>query len=256
MKHRDSSRKGCVGLISAVPSEGTFFARKLRRLTARLTSGPNFYAGEIEGVKVVYSVSGMGKTNAAHAATILVRDYSPGLLINFGAGGAYPFTGLSLGDIMVAEAEIYGDEGVLDSDGFHGTEYMGIPVLRKGGKEYYNEFALDKRVAGEVVRTIGGAFEKLSGAPTVVSGKFVTLSTCTGTAERAAWLQNTWGAICENMEGAAIAHICALYKIPFVEIRGVSNIVRERDRAGWNIGLASGNCCKAVVEVLKTLKSS
>jgi len=35
------------------------------------------------------------------------------------------------------------------------------------------------------------------------------------------------------MEGAAAAHICALYKVPFMEIRGISNLVTDRDRGSW-----------------------
>ena len=217
---------------------------------------PSFYRGRIEGVEIVYSISGMGKTNAAHASTVLIRDYSPELIINFGVGGAYPSSGLSVGDIMVAEAEIYGDEGVLGADGFHGTDYIGIPVLRKGRKKYYNEFVLDRRLAERAVESAGSAFQGLPDTPKIKSGKFATLSTCTGTRKRAAELQKMWGAVCENMEGAAIAHICALYKTPLIEVRGVSNIVEDRDTAKWNLGLASENCCKTVVQLLKAVKIS
>jgi futalosine hydrolase len=37
------------------------------------------------------------------------------------------------------------------------------------------------------------------------------------------------------MEGAAAAHICALYEVPFLEIRGISNMVVDRDRASWKV---------------------
>jgi futalosine hydrolase len=256
MKHRRLRKNTCVGLISAVPSEGTFFVKRLARVLPYPGSHLSFYRGRIEGVEIVYSISGMGKTNAAHASTVLIRDYSPELVINFGAGGAYPCSGLAAGDIMVAEAEVYGDEGVLEADGFHGTEYMGIPVLRKGRKPYYNEFALDRRLAEAAVESAGSAFRGGPDAPKIKSGKFVTLSTCTGTRKRAAELQKKWGAICENMEGAAVAHICAFYKIPLIEVRGVSNIVEDRDTAKWDLELASRNCCMAVLELLKAAKTS
>ena len=37
------------------------------------------------------------------------------------------------------------------------------------------------------------------------------------------------------MEGAAAAHICALYGTPFLEVRGISNLVGDRDRAAWEV---------------------
>jgi futalosine hydrolase len=256
MKSARPGKKICVGLISAVPSEGPFFLKRLVQAAPRPGFHPFFYRGRIEGVEIVYSLSGIGKANAAHASTVLIRDYSPDLIINFGAGGAYPASGLAVGDIMVAEAEIYADEGVLDADGFHGTEYIGIPVLRKGRKKYYNEFVFDRRLTERAVRSAGRICRDLSGHPEVKSGKFVTVSTCTGTRKRAAELQKKWGAICENMEGAAVAHICAFYKIPLIEIRGVSNIVEDRDTAKWDLELASRNCCMAVLELLKAAKAS
>jgi len=40
------------------------------------------------------------------------------------------------------------------------------------------------------------------------------------------------------MEGAAVAHICSMYGIPVIEIRGISNIIEDRDMKKWNIPLA------------------
>jgi futalosine hydrolase len=37
------------------------------------------------------------------------------------------------------------------------------------------------------------------------------------------------------MEGAAAAHVCALHDIPFLEVRGISNLVEDRDRSKWRI---------------------
>lgn len=254
MENGCPSEKMRIGLISAVPSEGSFFTKRLLRVRTSPASLPTFYRGELEGLKIVYSISGMGKTNAAHAATILIRDYSPSIVINFGAGGAYPKAGLDVGDVMVADAEIYGDEGVVDKAGFHGTEHMGIPLLKKSGKKYFNEFGFNRSLAGKAVKAAVKAFEGAADAPTVGRGRFVTVSTCSGTRKRAAEVQKMWGAVCENMEGAAIAHICALYGVPLIEIRGISNIVEDRDTAKWDLQLASRNCCRAVVQLLNALR--
>ena len=41
------------------------------------------------------------------------------------------------------------------------------------------------------------------------------------------------------MEGAAAAHVCAMHDVPFLEVRGVSNLVEDRDRAAWRIAEAA-----------------
>ncbi|MCK5512174.1 MAG: futalosine hydrolase, partial [Thermodesulfovibrionia bacterium] len=86
----------------------------------------------------------------------------------------------------------------------------------------------------------------------VKSGAFVTVSTSTGTHTRAVELEKRFKAICENMEGAAIAQICTLYNIPMFEIRGVSNIVGVRDKRKWNLPRASDNCQEAVLKMISS----
>lgn len=52
--------------------------------------------------------SGIGKVNAAVAATLLIERYKPDLIINSGSAGAFA-SGLSVGDVIVATQYVYGD---------------------------------------------------------------------------------------------------------------------------------------------------
>ncbi len=239
-----------IALMSSVPEEGKLFIGQLKKTTV---AGEEFlYEGRMHGKHVVYMVSGMGKTNAAHSATLLLEKFSPDVLILFGIGGAYPSSGLEVGDIAVADKELYGDEGVLTQDGFQGTDSIGIPLVVKGGRKYFNEFDLDKKFFAKALRSLASRSQPFAGRIAVGSGTFVTVSTCTGTRKRALELQKRFGAICENMEGAAAAHICTLYKTPMVEIRGISNIVGDRDRSKWDITLAAKTCQEAVIDMLSS----
>ena len=206
-----------------------------------------YYKGNLSGRSVVMTVSGIGKVNAAHAATRLILDHCPSQIWNIGIGGAYPSSGLCIGDIAVAEKEIYGDEGVMQEEGLAGLSLVGIPLLKKGRKKYFNEFVLDR---GLVQRVLGICSPER--APFAVkSGPFVTVSACTGTAARARGIEEGFGAICENMEGAAVAHICARYGIPLFEMRGISNLVDDRNRAKWDIRRAAVNCQRAAQALLR-----
>ena len=207
------------------------------------------HAGRLAGKRVILSVSGMGKVNAAHAGTRLILEFSPAVIMNIGIGGAYPSSGLNIGDVAIAEKEIYGDEGVLLKDGFHGIDLIGIPFLKKNRKKYFNEFSLDTGFVRKVVKALA-----LSPKPLALkAGDFLTVSTCTGTKKRAFELEQRFGAICENMEGAAIAHVCTFYGIPMIEMRGISNIVGDRDRSAWNIKLAAENCQMAALEYIRAI---
>lgn len=238
-----------IGLISAVPLEGTIILKHLKKICENIPHELTIYKGNIQDKSVFYIITGIGKTNASAGTTLLIEKFSPYLIINFGVGGAYPSSGLKIGDIAVAEKEIYGDEGIYLKDGFHKTETINIPLLIKNRRKYFNEFQIDKNLVKKVV-SISRVMHCASSI-IVKPGPFLTLSTCTGTFKRAKELEKTFRVICENMEGAAVAHICTLHGIPMVEIRGISNVVEDRDIKKWNIKLASDNCQKVVIEFLR-----
>lgn len=238
--------KTTIGLISATEMESRIIINHLRKSSLR-----DFYSGRIKNCNAVLALSGIGKTNASHAATLLIGKFSPGIIINFGIGGAYPSSGLRTGDIAIAKKEIYGDEGLLLKDGFHTVDSIGIPFLKKGRKMYFNEFPMDKALTGKAIKCFRLTPNPLPLAPKIKSGAFVTVSTCTGTNKRAKELEKRFNAVCENMEGAAVAHVCAVYGIPVLEIRGISNIVENRDRSKWDIKTAAENSQRLVLRFLK-----
>ncbi|HWR90317.1 MAG TPA: futalosine hydrolase [Dissulfurispiraceae bacterium] len=174
-----------------------------------------FYQGALaEDTVVVLCICGIGKANAAHGTTLLIEYHSPDLVCTLGVAGAYPSSGLVVGDLAVAEREIYGDEGLLLSDGLKTMESLDLPLFVDGIREFYNEFPL-------IIPEPFGAVAK--------KGNFVTLSGCTGTMSRAREIEQRFGAVCETMEGATVAHVCRINGIPACEVRGISNVIEDRE---------------------------
>ncbi len=173
-----------------------------------------FYSGTLKGnVRAAICICGVGKANAAHGTTLLLERFGPGLVYSIGVAGAYPSSGLKAGDIAVAEREIYGDEGLALRGTFLTMDAIGFPLCSYGGSDYYNEFPL----------SVPGHLKDFT-----AQGRFLTVSSCTGALEKGRKLEKKFGAICENMEGAAVAHICTLNGVPAAEIRGVSNVIEDR----------------------------
>ncbi len=190
------------------------------------------YRGEVAGRPVILAVTGIGKVNTASAVTALLERFEPELLINTGCAGAYRGGGLTVGDLASATIEVMGDEGVLTLEGWHSLELIGIPAVERKEESYFNRFpltrwALDK--AAFVAETAGFPLRQ---------GTFVTVSTVSGTLERGDELSSRFGGICENMEGGAAVQVALLYGVDCMEIRGVSNVVEDRDPSRWDIPLA------------------
>ena len=208
--------------------------------------GRETYLGEVAGIPLIIAVTGIGKVNTASALTALLESCTPRLVINTGCAGAYAGSGLHVGDLAVASSEIYGDEGVLTRTGWEPLDLIGIPTLGRNGVRYFNEFPLAKLPAERAVQ-LGAAL----GIP-LRRGSFVTVATCSGTASRGDELYRRFGALCENMEGAAVAHLALMYGVDCLEIRGVSNMVEDRDLSGWNIPLAVEKAQRFILKFLET----
>ena len=218
-----------LALVCSVPLE---CARLADALAAReeVTIGRKpAWCGVLDGALVLVFSAGMGKTNAAHGLTALLETRAVRGVIGFGVAGAYEGSNLRVGDLALATAAVYGDEGVEAPDGWMSTEGIGIPLVDGPAGRMFNEIALD---ADRVRR----AADALAAAGVHVrTGPFVTVSACSGTARRGAELAARFGGVCEGMEGAALAHVAALYGVPFLELRAVSNLVEDRDLSRWRL---------------------
>jgi futalosine hydrolase len=218
-----------VLILASVDKELSLLKRELHATLLDDTGMRPIWVGDSPSGPVYLAATGIGKVNAAIVATLLMERFRPRLLVNTGCGGAYCGSGLNVGDLAVATAEIYGDEGVLTVDGWHNLEIIGIPSVERKGNRYSNEFPLSMQAAEKAFQ-----FAFSLGLP-VKRGKFVTVSTCSGTSHRGTELFSRFGGICENMEGAAAAHVALLYDTPLLEVRGISNMVEDRDLSRWDI---------------------
>lgn len=234
-------------VIAAVPQEVVLLEHTLGT-TSRMGGIPFPYSEATIGRKNIFiSTAGIGKINAAGAAAALIERIKPELVINTGCAGAYYGSSLSVGDIAVASHECLGDEGVATSKGWLDMTCIGLPTVIRGNTRYFNEFQLSKFHAEQALRLAECHGIKL------LRGKFVTVSTCSGSRAHGDELSKRFGAICENMEGGAIAQICTNYGVDLLEVRGVSNIVEERDISKWDIPSSVEAAQRFVLKYLETL---
>ena len=235
-----------LALVCSVPLECERLREALEDARDMAVGRKPAWTGRLDGTEVVILAGGMGKTNAAHALTALLEHGPVRGVLGFGIAGAYPGSGLDVGAIALATEAVYGDEGVQAPGGWMSTEGIGIPLWQAGGTPRFNAFPLEThhverardalRVAGHEVRT----------------GPFVTVSCCSGTDALGAALAARFpGALCEGMEGAALAHVAAIYGVPFLELRAVSNRVEDRDPARWRIRQAAEAAQDAVRVVVR-----
>jgi len=236
-----------VLIIAAVPQETILLEHALGNITRMKTGVYNYAEGTLGKQRIIICAAGIGKINAAATTAALIERHRPRLVINTGCAGAYPGSGLSIGDLAVASEELLGDEGVLTAEGWLDLRAMDLPYLVQGDRLYYNNIPLSKHAAEKAMQLADYLGVSLA------RGRFVTVSTCSGTRQRGEDLVRQFGAITENMEGAAVALTCLRYGINCLEIRGISNQVDERDMSMWDIPRAVEAAQRFVLKYLEEM---
>jgi futalosine hydrolase len=171
--------------------------------------------------------TGVGPVNAAHAVTLFLAKTGAREIIVCGVGGAYPTSGLEVGDVVCAASECYGDLGATSPSGFLDMKALGFPVV-EAPTPLFNDMPMH---VFPVARRV----------------PFVTVSSCTGTDGAARDIETRTSGAVESMEGAAIAHVAYLHGVPVGEVRGISNIVTNRDTTTWRLQEAAAAAQEAVL---------
>lgn len=218
-----------------------------------------WHLGSLCGKPVLLIEGGVGQVNTAAALTLALTRHDPAVILQFGVGGAYVRSGLEVGDLAIATEECYGDTGVLTPEGWMDLERMGFPMLPARTDSHdsvvkeplYNRIPFDARRTEHIRRCLEAGLEDRSSYQ-VASGPFVTVQQCSGVQAAGDTLAARYGGICENMEGAAAAHVAETNGLPFVEVRGISNRVVDRDLSQWNLPLAIRRCKQAAERIVES----
>jgi len=237
-----------ICLLAATIEETTLIRQSLEGVTEYSVAGIAVMTGKLCGHDICLTHSGIGKAAAAAACITILHSCTPRALWLFGCGGAYPGSGLSLGDLALAENEIFGDDGIDTKEGFQDLAATGL-VMRHSPGPFFNTWPVDHGLYSWArLRLAEYAATTLK---TLRCGPFITVSTCTGTRAKAEEIAFRTGGICENMEGAAVALACQQMSVPFLEVRGISNLVEDRDTGRWELAAGMTAAQSAILAMLQ-----
>ena len=238
-----------IALLAAVPEETNLIRAALQDFAQESVNGVTLTSGTISGRKITLAHSGIGKAAAAATAVSLLTNCRPEALLLFGCGGAYLGAELTLGDLALASGEIFGDEGVATPEGFRDLAETKLP-MRRTPEPFYNNWPVDNALHdwAKPLLQAHATDNKIK----LRSGPFVTVSTCTGSTVVATEIEQRTKGLCENMEGAAVALACQQLSTPLLEIRGISNLVEDRDTSRWDLPAGMVAAHQAVLELLKS----
>lgn len=229
-----------VGILTAVPQEHA----AVEELMSNRTFERGFIHGDIERTAVCLGMTGIGKVNAAVAATQLCERASPSLLIFTGvAGGLDP--SLDIGDVVIGESLIQHDAGVLGDNGIETYQAGHIPFFNPT-----DEFGFrpSDRLLRDVRRIVDDAPVGFIGGR-VTFGTILTGDQFLESAVQRERLWQRFSAQAIEMEGAAVAQVAQRYGIDHLAIRTLSD--RAGDESSVDFGEFLDRVARQTVAVLR-----
>jgi len=188
-------------------------------------------------------ITGIGPVEAAVRVTAFLAEIAAPIrgVINIGVAGAYvdDNQGPQVLDICLADREILGDFGICTGEA--------VEPLRGESLEILDSFWLENNLlttTESLLVDMGIAYRR---------GTFVTVSCVSGSRRRGVLLGRQHQALCENMEGAAVARACLQFGLPLLELRCISNLVEDRNLQHWQLKNACRRCGEVAAMVVEGL---
>ena len=228
-----------LGIIGAMQVEVEALVGKLENKTEHRQGWITFYEGVLEGLDVVIVQCGVGKVNAAICAQILISVYGVTHLVNTGIAGSL-CAELDIGDLVISKDAMYHDFDCV---------HFGYEMGRVPGMDTV-AFPADETLAGYAFTV----------AEEVNPGHTKTGRVATGdlfVAEKAAKnaIIAKTGALCTEMEGAAIAHTAYRNGVPFVIIRAISDKADNSAEMDYPVfeAIAAQRCARVTMAMARKL---
>lgn len=215
-----------IGIMTAMPEEAHLLAHELSRENERTHGGRTYYTGELAGHRIVLVYSRMGKVAAAATAQHLIDSHKVRAIIFTGVAGALR-PDLRIGDIVVADRLWQHD---MDASPLFPP--LEIPLLHVSS--FAAQSGIRDRLKASAERFVRDGFQAEIGAyaaadlgirdPRVISGDIASGDRFIAThADREMVRARVPGAICVEMEGAAVAQVCYENNIPLGVVRVISD---------------------------------
>lgn len=249
-----------TALMYAFDQEGALLRSKLTLQDSLFVKGKVFWIGSLQGKEIVIVNSGVGMSNAAMTAQLLIDRYNPKEIIFTGICGGINSSN-QIGDIVIPEMWATHDYGYYGKDGFiPDSIYVVLPGKEKeSGVLFFkvNEALLEKAnsvIQGVELKPIGERVPQIK-----IGGKGVSGNTFIDQKEKREFLKERFDAQIVDMESAAVVQVANVNGIPVLVVRSCSDLAggsgsetaSEEIREFFKV--AADNSAEFVLKLLKNL---
>ncbi len=181
-------------------------------------------------------ISGIGVPATMYHLQKRLQQMEYDLVIQAGIAGSFN-TGIPLGKTVLVKQDCFADLGIEEKENYS-------PVFKTALADE-NEFPFEK---GWLINPDENL--KIADLPKL---KAITVNKVSDSLLQHQQFINSFNADIESMEGAALHYVCLQEKMPFIQIRSISNYVGERDKTKWKMQVAIENLNKELALLINGL---
>jgi futalosine hydrolase len=206
-------------LLLIIPTlrEGVAVLEGLGKFRQKTSSPFPIFEGVDPLSHIFLSYCGIGSAQAAMVTTACLSVLSVKRVLLLGVAGVLQDAGLQIGSLVFATEERY-------------------LRLGSGSMDSYDD--LSDRFSLDPFKNLRSRFNLSSpsdGTLGIAGYRFGTSDWITSTADEIEFLRKVHPEVMvENMEGAAVAHVCAHFDLPLLEVRVIVNFLGDRDSKNWD----------------------
>mgnify|MGYP001154612114 FL=1 len=196
-----------IGIIGAMDIEVEELINSMENIKTETISKIDFYQGKLQGKDLVVAKSGVGKVQAALCTQTMILKYAPDTIINTGVAGSLS-SDLDIADLVISDGVVQHDFDVSAFGKPVGmiSEIDLIKIPCK--KELVEKIEYSAKILEDTNVLVG----------TIASGDQFIASK-----EKKDYIVDNFNALCTEMEGAAIGHVCYINDVDFCIIRAMSD---------------------------------
>lgn len=178
-------------------------------------------------------ITGIGLTATTYALINQINIKKPAFIIQAGVGGCFDIN-IKLGTVVAIKKETIADQSVVELKTL--KTLFDLQLLPQNKIPFSNGWLVN---SNDILRKI--KLKKVTG---------ISVNEITTDKKKVKLYRDRFKPVIESMEGAALHYVSLMEKIPFLQIRSVSNYIAERNKQKWNMKEAVENLNKELISIL------
>lgn len=182
-------------------------------------------------------ISGIGLTATTYSLTRQFALKKPDFVIQAGIAGCFDKK-IPLGTVVTVKQDTIADESVIEAKKLR--TLFDMKLVPQNQPPY---------TKGWLVNPDNGIMRRNK----FKAVKAISVNQITTSKQMIGLYEETFQPVVESMEGAALHYVCLSEKIPFLQLRSISNYIGDRNKSKWNLKDSIANLNKELIRLLESL---